>query len=262
MLLKKVTWCCLFLFVFSFNVFAETNNTELIKQIDTLFENGLKENYKASGMTTLKQSLDLCLESKEKFADDYDILWRTARSAVEYAEVSKTLQIEGWKKNCRQYGKMGMNIAEEAQKIDPNRVEAYWWQVKSIGKYADGAGIVTAIKEGFYGKSKNSMGKAYEIEKSYCDYGPVHAHCMFYHTLPWPMKDKKKALKYYEEFAANTKWTFDPYIEYQITAEFLMTLKGEEYQKEARRLLEIAISDYPHYEYYHDRAKKLLKKMK
>jgi hypothetical protein len=169
---------------------------------------------------------------------------------------------EDWETICKEWGKKGMEIAEKAQEIDPDRVEAYFWQSACIGVYADGTGIMTAVKEGFYKKSKRAIAKAYELDKSYNDYDSVFASAMFWVALPFPLKSKKKALQYYREFEENTAWEVRPYIRRLYGADLLMEVKPKGYKEEAKGLLEHALKA-PHLQkYYRDWAEELQARLK
>lgn len=233
-----------------------------IERIDALHERGTEENYNASGLGLLKASLELCLACMEENPKEYEILWRCSRAAHQYAETARNLVAEGWETTCKDWGKRGMEIAEGAQGIKPDRVEGYFWQSACIGVYSDGTGIMTAVKEGFYKKSKTAIQKAYELDKRYNDYDPVFAKAMFHVTLPFPWKDKKKALAYYREFEESTAWTVRPYIRRLYGADLLMEVKPKGYKEEAKGLLERALTA-PHLQkYYKDWAEDLRSKLK
>ncbi len=258
---KYVLAISIIVFVFPLKVSAGSHSEQLIEQIDALFTKGIAENYQQSGMDMLKQSLDLSLKSLNEAPENYEILWRCSRSAGEYAEAAMILKEDGWKGICSHWGKKGMNLAEKAQKIAPERVEAYYWQIQNIGKYADATSILTAVKEGFIGKMKRNLKKSYEIDKSYHDYSPVFVNSLFNYELPWPLKDKKKALKYYEEFVENADWNVDCAKRYTDAAKFLLSMKGEKYKNEAKKLIETTLAD-PHPRlFYKELAIRLLSKM-
>ncbi len=262
--------CMLVLFIFTTPSIAQDNPKPMqavnsgnnLDRIDALFEKGLAESYQHSGLEQFKESLDLCMTCLEKASDDYEVLWRCSRSAAEYAETAMGLNVDGWKDICHKWGKKGMEMAETAQKINPNKVDAYFWQVASIGKYANATGIFTAIKEGFLQKSKSSIARAYELDKTYYDYSPVNAKAMFNFTLPWPMKDKKKALKYFREFQAKASWSFEPHIRLPYAARLLMSYKKKAYDEEAKKLLEKALAAPHQQQHYHELSLELMKKLK
>ena len=233
-----------------------------VERIDTLHERGTEENYNLSGLALLKASLDLCLGCMEENPTDYEILWRCSRAAHQYAETARNLLAEDWKTTCKDWGKKGMEIAEEAQDIDPDRVEGYFWQAACVGVYSDGTGVMTAVKEGFYKKSKSAITRAYELDKSYNDYDPVFARAMFYIALPFPMKSKKRALAYYREFEESTAWEVRPYIRRLYGADLLMEVKPKGYEEEAKALLEHALKAPCLQTYYRDWADELQKRVK
>jgi TPR repeat protein len=78
-------------------------------------------------------------------------------------------------------------------------VEGHYYFALSVGIYSDGVSILTALREGLKGKSQSSFEKAYEIDKTYNRSGPTIALGRFWFVLPWPMNDKKKALKFLRE---------------------------------------------------------------
>jgi hypothetical protein len=121
---------------------------------------------------------------------------------------------------------------------------------------------MTAVKEGFYKRSKNAMAKAYELDESYNDYDPVFGSAMFWITLPFPLKSKKKALAYYREFEEKTTWTLRPYVRRIYGANLLMEARPKGYKEEAKGLLEKALTA-PHLQkYYKDWAEDLRSKLK
>ena len=105
----------------------------------------------------------------------------------------------------------------------------------------------------------DSFEKAYELDKMYNDAGPVLSLGRFWSVLPWPMRDRKKALEYYNEFRA-TPYFADNAEAKIFVAELLMKLIGEENKAQAKKLLtEAAQSDDP---YFQNWANDLLKEFK
>jgi hypothetical protein len=141
-------------------------------------------------------------------------------------------------------------------------VEGYFWQAACIGVYADGTGVMTAVREGFYNKSKTATTKAYALDKSYNDCDPVFANAMFYIALPFPMKSKKKALAYYREFEGCTAWEVRPNVRRLFGADLLMEVKPKGYREEAKALLEKVLA-VPHLQkFYSDWALELRSKLR
>lgn len=239
-----------------------TDPVKEIEKIDRLHERANDENYKMSGLELFKESLDLCLACMRERPDNYELLWRCARAAHQYAETARNLLVEDWKGICKEWGKKGMEIAEKAEGIEPGRVEGYFWEAACVGVYSDGTGVMTAVKEGFYKRSKTAMAKAYELDKSYNDYDPVFGSAMFWIALPFPLKSKKKALEYYREFEKSTSWTVRPYMRRLYAADLLMQVKPKGYKEEAKALLDQAL-EAPHMQkYYSDWAEELQARLK
>ncbi len=259
-----------FVIAFSLSVHSEDKQVlhasdllskQIFNRIDTLWSQGMEEAYHTNGLLLVKQSLDLCEAELIKTPDNYEILWRYARSAGCYSQVAKILQYEGLKDISRAWCKKGMRAGEKAIKISPQRVEAYYWQTFAIGPYSDAVGFPTAIREGFYGKGVRNLKKACEIDSSYMDYSPVWATVMLYWKIPWPLKKKKKALETYREWAKLSKWEWEDYERYTYGAEMLMGM-GKEYWPEAKELLDTTLSTQNQHRYYYDLAKDLRSKIK
>lgn len=249
-------------FIFAAGIVSGTEMETLIKSIDDQCNKGIAEHYKKSGMETLKMSLDLCLEALKKHPDNYELLWRGARSAGEYAEAAMIIKMDGWQDICKKWGKVGMDLAGKAQEINPDRVEGYFWQIQTIGKYSDASSFITALREGFLSKMRQNLAKSYEIDNAYHDYGPVFVNAIFHYELPWPMKDKEKAISFYEEFREKSSWQIDSARRHTFSAKLLLNIKGKDHKEEARKLLETVVSDPNPRLYFYEQATEMMKKAK
>jgi len=212
---------------------------DYLAEADKIFDEGGIENF--------KKSIELYQKAVEQQPDDYEANWKLARAYREYADKSKKKGAEGWKDICAKYGKEGMAYAKKAIDLKPERPEGYYYYGLNVGIYSDGVSILTAIAEGLKDKTQQSFEKAYEINKMYKDGGPMLALGRFWAVLPWPMRDRKKALAYYREyqqteyFATNT--------EAQIyLAELLIQMGGDKNKAEAKGYVEKALqSDDPYF---------------
>ena len=212
---------------------------DYLAEADKIFDEGGIENF--------KKSIELYQKAVEQQSDDYEANWKLARAYREYADKSKKKGVEGWKDICAKYGKEGMAYAKKAIDLKPERPEGYYYYGLNVGIYSDGVSILTAIAEGLKDKTQQSFEKAYEINKMYKDGGPMLALGRFWAVLPWPMRDRKKALAYYREyqqteyFATNT--------EAQIyLAELLIQMGGDKNKAEAKGYVEKALqSDDPYF---------------
>ncbi len=233
--------------IFPFGTRAE----DYLSQADALFEQGGLENY--------KQSIALYLKALGANPDNFEANWKGARAYREYGEEAKKRNVEGWKKICAKYGKEGMKYAQKAKALQQNKPDGYYYYGLNVGIYSDGVSILTALAEGLKTKTQNGFEKAYELDKMYDDAGPILAIGRFWAVVPWPFKDKKKALKYYREYQA-TKYFADKDEGKIYLAELLLKLKGKDNKEEAKTLLEkVTQSDE---KYFRDWANRLLTKIK
>lgn len=156
--------------------------------------------YAKGGLDNLKKSTELYAKAVQANPSNFEVAWKASRACRAYANLTKESNVAGWKDLCKKYGKLGMDYAEKAQKIDPNKAEGFYYYGLAVGSYADGVSIVTALKEGLKGKTQSGFENAYAKNKMYDDGGPILALGRFWMVLPWPMKDNKKAEQYIREY--------------------------------------------------------------
>jgi tetratricopeptide (TPR) repeat protein len=224
---------------------------DYLAEADSIFDRGGIENY--------KKSIDLYIQAVEQHPDDYEAAWKCARAHREYADEAKKKSVEGWKDICAQYGKAGMQYAQKAIELKPERPDGHYYYGLNVGIYSDGVSIFTALKEGLKDKTQKSFEKTYEINKMYKEGGPMLSLGRFWAVLPWPLRDRKKSLAYYREyqqtqyFATNTEAQL-------FLAELLIQMGGDKNKAEAKGYVEQALkSEDP---YFKDWAKQLQDKLK
>jgi tetratricopeptide (TPR) repeat protein len=224
---------------------------DYLAEADRIFDQGGLDNY--------KKSIDLYVKAVEQHPDDYEAAWKCARAYREYADKAKKKGIEGWKEICAQYGKAGMQYAQKAIELKPERPDGHYYYGLNVGIYSDGVSIFTALKEGLKDKTQKSFEKTYEINKMYKDGGPMLSLGRFWAVLPWPLRDRKKSLAYYREYQ-QTKY-FATNTEAQLfLAELLIQMGGDKNKTEAKSYVETALtSDDP---YFKDWATQLQGKLK
>jgi lipopolysaccharide biosynthesis regulator YciM len=201
---------------------------DYLSEADALYEQGGMENY--------NRSIDLYLEVLKANPNDYGANWKCARAYREYGEEAKKQSVEGWKEICARYGKEGMKYAKKAMELGPNKPHGYYYYGLNVG-----------------------FEKAYELDKMYNEAGPILALGRFWAVVPWPYKDKKKALQYYREYQS-TRYFAEKDEGKVYLAELLLNLKGKENIEEAKTLLEKASQSDENY--FRDWAKRLLKTIK
>ena len=225
---------------------------DYLAEADKIFDQGGVENY--------KKSIDLYIKAVEQQPDDYEANWKCARAYREYADKSKKKGVEGWKDICARYGKTGMQYAKKAIELKPERPDGHYYYGLNVGIYSDGVSILTALSEGLKDKTQKSFEKTYEINKMYKDGGPMLSLGRFWAVLPWPLRDRKKALTYYREyqqtpyFATNTEARL-------FVAELLIQMGGEENKAEAKGYVEKGLqSDDLYFKDWAERLQAELKK--
>ena len=246
--MKKLLLCCLlagFALVLPQTLWAGSS----LEQADARYDQG--------GLENVKMSLAMYLAALKENPADYDTHWKCARAHRDYGNLSKRAKVEGWKKICAEYGKKGMLYAKQAIDIDPNKADAHYYYGISVGIYSDGVSIITALREGLKDKTQKSFEKAYELDKMYNEAGPILSLGRFWAVLPWPLKDKKASLKYYQEYR-QTPYFADSDEAHIFVAELLLDMGGKDNKAEAKKLLEKAAGAAN--PYFSDWAKRLLEK--
>jgi tetratricopeptide (TPR) repeat protein len=247
--MKRKTLCGLFLFMlilFPFHLLA----ADYIAEADELFEQGGLKNY--------KQAIELYQKAIAENPGSYEANWKCARAFREYGDAAKSQKVEGWKDICAQYGKEGMQYAQKASELDPAKPDGYYYYGLNVGIYSDGVSVFTALAEGLKDKTQGSFEKTYEIDKMYNKAGPILSLGRFWAVLPWPMRDRKKSMKYYREYQA-TEYFTDNMKAHVYIGELLIQMGGDKNKSEAKGYLEKAAqSDDP---FFRDKAKELLTKL-
>jgi TPR repeat protein len=114
------------------------------------------------------------------------------------------------------------------------------------------------VPEGLKDKTQKSFEKTYQLNKMYEEGGPMIALGRFWQVLPWPMRDRKKSLKYYREYQA-TKFFADNIEVHVYLGELLIQIGGKENKAEAKGYLEKAAKSGD--ALFKERADELLKKI-
>jgi len=221
--------CTLFV-VFSFTSLA--NDT--IAQADALFDKG--------DVDSILESIPFYVKAVEANPNSYEANWKCARAHREYANLNLEQELEGWKDVCKKYGKDGMRYGEKAKELEPEKIEGHYYYGLCVASYSDGVSILKALKEGLKGSTQKAFYKAYEIDKMFEDGGPILAIGRFWHQLPFPLRNKRRAQKYFEEH--HKYFPDDP----QGLVYFAELLIDRRKKDEARPLLEKAVAgDEPYY---------------
>jgi len=192
--------------------------------------------YDRGGIENTKAALPLYQAAREAQPESFDVWWKSARAHRNFANEAKKAGLEGWEGICREQGKTGMQLAEKAIALAPERPEGHYYYGLSVGIYSDGVSILTALREGLKNKTQASFEKAYALDKNYNDGGPMLSLGRFWTVLPWPMQDKEKALAYLREYQASPYFANSAEARVYL-AELLIEIGGEAEKVEARQLL-------------------------
>lgn len=202
-----------------------------LAEADALYDAGGLENYLAA--------IPLYEKAVAEAGDNYEVLWKCARAHRDYGNKVKQKAEGEWEDLCAKHGKAGMQFAEKAIALAPEKVEAHYYYGLSVGIYSDGVSILTALSEGLKNKTQESFETAYNIDKSYNRGGPILSLGRFWTVLPWPMSDEDKALEYFREFQA--AGYLDKSDEGKIyMSELLIDIGGKDNEAEAKALLQVA----------------------
>lgn len=224
--------------------FINSMASDFLEQADAIYE---KDNLKS-----VTESLPLYRQAVEQNPDSYEANWKMARALREYADLSMQAEVEDWKDICEDYGKEGLDYADNAKDMEPDKVEGHYYYGLCAGTYSDGISILKAIRKGLKGKTEKAFETAYEIDKMYDDAGPVLALARMWHQLPWPYQKEKRSESYFEEYYQYFPENPQGLVYY---AELLKDRNKDEMAIEL--LSKAAQSGHP---YFSKRAKELLEK--
>ncbi len=238
--------CILIMMLFPVALMA----ADYVVQADALFAQG--------GLANYQQAIDLYKKALAANPDSYEANWKCARAYREYGNKAKSQKVEDWEDICAKYGKEGMNYAQKAIELGPEKPDGHYYYGLNVGIYSDGVSIFTALSEGLKDKTQKSFEKTYAIDKMYKEAGPMLSLGRFWAVLPWPLRDRKKSLKYYREYQT-TRYFADNMEAHVYLGELLIQIGGDKNKAEAKGYLEKAVgSDDP---YFRDKARELLKEL-
>lgn len=231
-----IIFVCVLFSVFSFTSLAN----DAIVQADALFDKG--------DVDSILESIPLYVKAVETNPDNYEANWKCARAHREYANLTLELELEDWEDICKKYGKDGMGYGEKAIELEPDKVEGQYYYGLCVASYSDGVSILKALREGLKGSTQDAFYAAYEIDKMFEDGGPILAIARFWHQLPFPLGNNRRAQKYFEEH--HEYFPDDP----QGLVYFAELLMDRRKKKEAKPLLEKAVvGDEPYYSKWAER---------
>lgn len=140
---------------------------------------------------SIKQQNLAVAEGLKAFPNDYELLWRSARHKwftadgqdAEHKDRKKALAKEAW------------GYTDRALKAKPGGFEGHYYKALSIGAYSEAIGILTALSEGIEGQFVENLDLVLKANPAFDRAGPVRAKGRYYAQLPWPKRDREKAVE-------------------------------------------------------------------
>jgi len=211
--------------------------------------------FSAGGLENFQKSIPIYVKAVAQDPGSFEANWKCARAHREYANQAKRQEVADWKNICAEHGKAGMQYAQKAIDLQPDKPDGYYYFGVNVGIYSDGVSIVTALAEGLKDKTQSSFEKAYALDKNYKQGGPMLSLGRFWTVLPWPLHDRPKALAYFREY--QRAGFFDTNLEAHLfLSELLIKIGGDANQTEAKKYLEKAAQSTD--SYYKNWAQRLL----
>ena len=220
----------------------------LIARADALIEEGMRDLSNPGRTAMFLESAELCARAAAIEPDNYAANWKAARGYRYYTEHNKWDLNPGWTDVLLENGKKGMFYSEQAVKIRPEGVEGNLWYGANVSTYADAVSLLRAIREGLKNKSQRSFETVERIDEAYFDYCCLMALGRMHYILPWPLKNKKKALDYLQRYVDKCPPEAFNLIEGKVyLAEVLLDSGGAETRARAATLLkETSASQFPY----------------
>ena len=140
----------------------------------------------------IKQQNQAVTDGLKAFPSDYELLWRSARHRWFVADG----QDEAHQAQKKIIAKEAWGYADRALKAKPGAFEGHYYKALSIGAYSEAIGILTAITEGIEGQFVENLDLALKANPDYDRAGPLRAKGRYYAQLPWPKRDREKAVEF------------------------------------------------------------------
>lgn len=197
---------------------------QALEQADAMYE-------VRDGDSAMK-SVDTLRAAAKVWPQSADVQWRIARALSWIAEGNHAA------KEHQAWAREGWDAGKRAVQLAPSLMEAHYFLALCVGEYANGVGVVTALREGLEAKFRDPL---LLVEKTQpgIDWGGVYAALGRYkYELPWPMRDLSSSIAY---FRKGPKVNPDNVRIKVYLAESLDARDGKGDAEEARRLLDDAL---------------------
>ena len=191
-LIGKAFLACFVVMLGFFNTPAAARQPDALTRADLLYAKGT--------MDSLRQSVALYKQAAQHQPDSYEAFWKAARSCRVIVRKAVIDELADLEQIGAAFGKQGMELAEKAIALEPEKVEGHYYYAVNVGGYAKGASIWSIIREGLKDKAQKHLNKAYEIDRKYNGFVLLMHMGLYYEVLPWfAGRDTDKALEFYRE---------------------------------------------------------------
>ena len=168
---------------------AQAADPALLSQLDALFA---KRN-DAESVKALEAGLKDALAAAP---EDFELVWRKARILQWQADGATE------KKLKMVLGKQTWEAGDKAAKLQPARVEGFYYAACGIGSYSQAVGIMKALGDGLEGKFNERLDTALKLDPGYDYGGPWLVKGRYYYELPWPKRDLTRSVSFYDKAIA------------------------------------------------------------
>ncbi len=145
-----------------------------------------------------EQEIIQFMQSEVEVPNDFDISWKVARLVYFSGNFSLMQKLSNDKKI--KFFKYGYTAGLTAKKLEPKRVEGYYWYAVNLGSYGLIKGIFSALRNARSGR--DALLEAAKIDATYQWCGPLRILGKYYQEVPGGIisfGDKKIAQEYFEK---------------------------------------------------------------
>lgn len=135
------------------------------------------------------------IQNLKNCPENFDIAWRISRLVYFIGNFGPGENLNN--EEHIQVFELGYKAGEIAKKLEPNRVEGYYWYAINLGKYSLAVSLFKALRTA--SQARDALVEAARIDPSYHWAGPYRILGRYYQDLPSGISfgDKKKAEEYF-----------------------------------------------------------------
>lgn len=169
----------------------------------------------------------------ETHQDDFTLQCQTARALR--LEADRQIQSEG--PDAEQLCLEALDHAARACRQHPELVDGWYEYAQTYLVYAGTVSMYTALQQGLYSETRRALTKAESINRLHDDAGVLVVAGEFWSMLPWPMDDRSRARRYFNEALSFAPRNQRAQVAY---GRFLLTERKSVDRERGRRLLRMA----------------------